>query len=247
MDKILKQAAEIINKSKFLTVFTGAGISKESGIPVFRGSQGLYSKYDPSVLEISNYFNNTDESWKAIKEIFYDFIGKAKPNLAHNILAEWENKGILKAVITQNIDNLHTEAGNKTVIEYHGTTNNFICTNCTSNYSLKEITITDKPPKCKKCNSLLKPDFVFFGEGIPQQAANQSHSFSTKSDVHIIIGTTGEVYPASYIPIYAKNSGAKIIEINPNPSEYTNKITDIYLPLKASEALGKLNSIISNL
>jgi len=244
MEKLLQQAAETIKKAKYLTVFTGAGISKESGIPVFRGSQGVYSHYDPSVLEITNYFRNTEEAWKGIKAIFYDFIGQAKPNLAHKIPAEWESKGLLRAVITQNIDNLHSDAGNKTVIEFHGTTKNFVCTQCSSNFSLNEISITEKPPKCKKCNSLLKPDFVFFGEGIPSQAASQSQMFASQSDVHIVIGTTGEVYPASYIPIYAKNAGAKIIEINPDPSAYTNKITDIYLPMKATEAMEKLDSLV---
>src|SRR5690554_7885273 len=92
MEKLLQQVAETIKKAKYLTVFTGAGISKESGIPVFRGSQGVYSHYDPSVLEITNYFRNTEEAWKGIKAIFYDFIGQAKPNLAHKILRSEERR-----------------------------------------------------------------------------------------------------------------------------------------------------------
>lgn len=244
MEEKLSQAAKEIKKSKFITVFTGAGISKESGIPVFRGDEGIYSKYDPSVLDLNFYLRKPEESWLAIKEIFYDFFQNAKPNIAHILLAEWETKGILKSVITQNIDNLHSDAGSKNIVEYHGTKDNFVCTNCQTSFPLKDIKLDNKPPKCKKCNSLLKPDFVFFGEGIPEKAANLSFSYAKKSDLHIVIGTTGEVYPASYIPIYAKQAGAKIIEINPKPSTYTDSITDIYIPLKATEALHKLNKLI---
>lgn len=246
MDRI-KEAAIIIKNAKFLSVFTGAGISKDSGIPVFRGEDGVYTKYDHSLLEIQTYKRNTALSWEAVKDIFYDTFVSAKPNTAHNVLAEWENKDILKYVITQNIDNLHREAGNRNVIEYHGNKEYFCCIQCNTKFSTKELTLTSKPPVCKKCNGLLKPDFVFFGEQIPQDAAKLSHEVSRKSDVHIIIGTTGEVQPASYIPVYAKKAGATIIEINPKASKFTDSITDIYIEAAASETLDKLNKIIKEL
>lgn len=240
----LKKAAIIIQKSKNLSVFTGAGISVESGIPVFRGQDGVYSKYEHKVLEIRYYKKNTQESWTAIKDIFYDKFIEAKPNKAHYILAEWEKSGLLEYVITQNIDNLHKSAGSKSVVEYHGNKEYFICFDCASVYSSKEIELKDTPPICKKCGGLLKPDFVFFGEPIPSKAANLSYEVAKNSDVHIIIGTTGEVQPASYIPVYAKKAGATIIEINPKPSKFTNKITDIFINMKASEALTELKNII---
>ncbi|HOZ30974.1 MAG TPA: NAD-dependent deacylase [Bacteroidales bacterium] len=238
----LSRAAQLIKSSKFLTAFTGAGISKESGIPVFRGGDGVYSKYDHSLLEIRNYKMRTEESWKAVKAIFYDFFGSAKPNAAHKVLADWEKSGLLKYVITQNIDNLHQDGGSKNVIEYHGTKDGFVCLKCGKTYRLKELNLTDKPPYCSECDGLLKPDFVFFGEAIPQKAARLSYDVAKKSDVHLVIGTTGEVQPASYIPYYAKRAGAMIIEINPEKSKFTDTITDIYLKGKAGEILVDLNN-----
>jgi NAD-dependent deacetylase len=244
MENITK-ASEIIRASKFMTCFTGAGVSKESGIPVFRGDDGVYSKYDHSLLEIQNYKNKTTESWEAVKAIFYDFFAAAKPNPAHYILAKWEQSGLLKHIITQNIDNLHQAGGSKNVIEYHGSKERFVCLNCHASYLLNEIVIDRVPPKCKKCNGLLKPNFVFFGEAIPQDAARLAHDLAKKSDVHLIIGTTGEVQPASYIPYYASKAGAIIIEINPDKSRFTGPITDVYIPMKAAEALVLINELLA--
>jgi len=241
---IINRAAQLIKTSKFLTAFTGAGISKESGIPVFRGDEGVYAKYDHSLLEIRNYKNHTEESWKAVKAIFYDFFGSAKPNVAHKALADWEKSGLLKYIITQNIDNLHQEGGSRNVIEYHGTKDGFVCLKCGKTYRLKELVLTDKPPLCNECGGLLKPDFVFFGEPIPEKAARFSYDVAKKSDVHLIIGTTGEVQPASYIPYYAKKAGAKIIEINPDKSKFTETITDIYINMTAGNALVEINNLL---
>lgn len=241
MSKDFLEISNLIKKSKYLTVFTGAGISKESGIPVFRGNDGVYSKYNQSLLTKNSYLHNTFESWKAIKAIFYDHFDKSKPNIAHRILAQWEKSGIVKAVITQNIDNLHKEAGSVNVIEYHGNKEFFICLHCKQKFKHNELKLTEKPPRCLICNELLKPDFVFFGEAIPREIAELAYSYAKKSDVHLIIGTTGTVQPASYIPHYAKNAGAVIIEINPEVSAFTKKITDYFIPLPAGEALKILN------
>ncbi len=240
----LTRAAEIIKTAKFLTAFTGAGISKESGIPIFRGDDGVYSKYDHSLLEIRNFTQHTDESWKAVKAIFYDFFESAQPNSAHFVLAEWEKAGLLKYIVTQNIDNLHQYGGSVNVIEYHGTKDFFVCLSCGTKYHLKELLLTEEPPFCRQCSGLLKPDFVFFGEAIPEKAALLSREVAKQSDVHLIIGTTGEVQPASYIPQYAKKSGAVIIEINPEESRFTNTITDIFIKMKATDALTALNELI---
>lgn len=237
----IEKAAELIKSSKFLTVFTGAGISKESGIPIFRGENGIYSKYDETLLYINSYLNNTKESWKVIKEIFYDNFQKSEPNIAHRILAKWEEYGILKCIITQNIDNLHQEAGNKNVIEYHGNKEFFLCIKCKKKFKNNDICINENPPACPDCGGLLKPDFVFYGEPIPQNAATEAYKNAKKSDVHLIIGTTGVVQPASYIPHYAKQAGAIIIEINPEISAFTNKITDIFIKMPASKALQEID------
>ncbi len=246
MDEI-KKAAEIIKKSKYLSAFTGAGISVESGIPPFRGKNGLWSKFDPSLLELSYFFRNPGESWKLLKSIFYESYYEAKPNEAHLVLARLEKRGILKWIITQNIDNLHHKAGNKNVTEYHGTLRILKCLKCGKTYETTQDIIREDPPLCKSCGSVLKPDIVFFGESIPEKALSEVDMVISKTDTMLVIGTTGEIYPASLIPQFAKNRGAKIIEINIEPSNYTNSITDIFLQGKASSMLLKLEKEIDNL
>ncbi len=229
----LDKAAKLIKNSEYTTAFTGAGISVESGIPPFRGPQGLWSKYDPIVLDIDYFKTNPLESWKVIKEIFYDFFGKAKPNAAHIALARLEKEGYVKNIITQNIDNLHQEAGSKTVYEFHGNSHTLVCTKCGKRFSINQIDFDNLPVRCDRCGGLVKPDFIFFGEGIPQVAYQASIEAAGSADVFLVIGTTGEIMPASQIPYMAKQNGAKIIEINPEPSNYTGSITDIFLKGKA--------------
>ena len=235
-----KKAADIIKNSKFPVAFTGAGISVESGIPPFRGPTGLWSKYDPKILDINFFIQNPSESWKYIKEIFYDYMGNTQPNDAHKFLAWLENIGKLRGVITQNIDNLHQKAGSKHVIEFHGTASQMECIECKRKFPSDSISLENLPPLCPECQGILKPDFVFFGEPIPPKAFEESIRLCENADCLIVIGTTGEIMPASQLPILAKQNGAKIIEINIEPSNYTNTITDIFLQDKATVASNKL-------
>ena len=238
-DEIIK-AVKILKNSKATTAFTGAGISVESGIPTFRGKDGLWSKYDPKILDINYFHNYPRDSWKVIKEIFYDFFGKATYNKAHEVLALMEKNKLIDNVITQNIDNLHQESGSKIVHEFHGNSKKLICTKCGKSYNISEVSLSSLPPKCNECEGLLKPDFIFFGEGISQKANSASLEASKKSEVFLVIGTTGEVMPACQIPYLAKENGAKIIEVNPEESNFTNRITDVFLRGKASEIMNMI-------
>ncbi len=240
----IKLAVDIIKNSKRTTAFTGAGISVESGIPPFRGENGLWSKYDPVFLDINYFYRHPKESWRLIKEIFYDFFGKAEPNDAHYSLAELEKMGYVHTVITQNIDFLHQKAGSKDVIEFHGTSSRLVCEYCNEIYDFNEELIKEIPPRCKKCNHVLKPDFVFFSEPIPEPARTLSFDEAYKSDVFLVIGTTGEIYPASQIPFLAKRNGAKIIEINIESSNYTDSITDVFIKQKATIGMKKILELI---
>ncbi|NOX86564.1 MAG: NAD-dependent deacylase [Chlorobi bacterium] len=239
-DDQIKKAATLIRESKYTSAFTGAGISVESGIPPFRGEEGLWSKYDPKTLEIDFFYRNPKESWKVIMEIFYEFFGKATPNRAHEVLAELEKRGLLKSVITQNIDNLHQEAGSRVVYEFHGNSKKLVCTFCNAVYSVGELSMDVLPVRCPKCNMLVKPDFIFFGEAIPQDAYNHALEAARNSQVMLVIGTTAEVMPAGQIPIMAKSNGATIIEVNREPSNLTGHITDIFLQGKASVVMDEL-------
>lgn len=244
MENGIEKAAQKIKNSLFTMAFTGAGISVESGIPPFRGDNGLWNRYDSEMLEINYFLDHGEESWKVIREIFYHHIGKAKPNAAHITLAQMEKSGCLHAIVTQNIDNLHQLAGSNNVFEFHGNSNRLVCTQCKTIYPIDEIDLKSLPPRCKYDNRILKPDFVFFGEGIPSEAWDNSFACAERCEVCIIIGSTGEVMPASFVPKRASEKGAFIIEINPEESQFTSTITDIHLKGKAGQILPELFKLI---
>lgn len=232
----LSTTARLLRTARHVTAFTGAGISVESGIPPFRGAEGLWSHYDPQCLDIGYFHTHPAEAWRVIKEIFYDFFGAARPNDAHRALALFEREGIVLATVTQNIDNLHQKAGSHTVYEFHGNSQQLLCLACGARRPAHEISLDTLPPRCA-CGGLYKPDFVFFGEMIPEEASRLSFHEAELADVFLLVGTTGEVMPACLIPEEAKRHGATIIEINTEHSNYTNRITDIFLRGKASVVL----------
>ncbi len=239
-DNLLDQTAALIADSRCFVAFTGAGISVESGIPPFRGHGGLWNKVDPRLLEIGYFEKNPLQSWRLIKQLFYQTLKKAKPNAAHHGLARLEKAGYLKTIITQNIDYLHQQAGSARVLEYHGTYKYLKCLQCGYRTEAKESMLVELPPLCPRCRGVLKPDFVFFGEAIPQKVAMESEKEARKADLMLIIGSTGEVYPAAMIPETAFHHGSKIVEINIEPSNYTHSITHIFLRGRATEIVSKI-------
>ena len=241
------QAARIIKNARRCVAFTGAGISVESGIPPFRGRNGLWNKYDPKNFEISYFYHHPKASWEVIRDIFYELFGRVRPNSAHYSLAELEANQMLGSVITQNVDHLHYDAGSQVVHEFHGSLKQLVCLSCGEKYAISQIDLNVLPPGCKTCDGILKPDVIFFGEAIPEPAATLSFNEANQADCFILIGTTGSVAPANTIPRMAKSKGAKIIEINPWKSEYTDLITDIFLKDKATVAMETLMDEIDRL
>ncbi|HZK19869.1 MAG TPA: NAD-dependent deacylase [Treponemataceae bacterium] len=240
----LEKAAKLILSAKYCFTYTGAGISVESGIPPFRGENSLWERYDPTILDLRFFTENPADSWPVIKEIFYDFFGKARPNKAHEVLARMEAEGLLKSIVTQNIDNLHQEAGSKTVFEFHGNSHQIVCMNCADTISASEADLSTLPLMCTKCGGLMKPDFIFFGEQIPPAAYEKSLEAARHADVCLVVGSTGEVMPAALIPSEAKRNGATIIEINPDDSLFTHQITDIHLKGKAGAVFSELEKLL---
>lgn len=240
----LNQAAKLIRKAKYAVAFTGAGISVASGIPPFRGENGLWNTTDPIFLDIEFFNRKPLQSWLKIKEIFYDKLSNVEPNIAHEVLAKMEERCFLEAVITQNIDHLHQKAGNHKVFELHGTYKHLVCTKCMSEYDMSFADLNYLPPTCLVCRGILKPDIVFFNEPIPAYAERHSFQEAAKADVMLIIGTNAEVLPAADIPVKAKEHGAKIIEINIEPSHYTHTVTDIFLEMTASEAMTAIGELL---
>ena len=236
----MKEIIDLIKNAKCLTAFTGAGISVESGIPPFRGAGGLWEKYDPKYIEIEFFYSHPKESWAEMKKIFFNSMGVAKPNTAHKTLAKLEEMGFLKGIITQNIDNLHQKAGNKKVLEYHGTIDTLVCTKCSKKYKTNDTDLTPDLPSCS-CGGILKPDFVFYGEGINPQVYQDSLALALKTDVMFVVGTSGEVMPACSLPMVAKQqNGAVIIEVNTLPSTYTASLSDYYFEQKAGDFFGEI-------
>ena len=222
MDKdILTQAAELIKNAKCLIAFTGAGISVESGIPSFRGEGGLWSKYNPNVLSLSRFYKETGPAWKDIKEIFYDYWGKSDPNAAHKALAKLETEGLLKAVITMNIDNLHQKAGSKNVYELHGTVHKNHCTKCGKffdlDYIMNEDNCKSSIPYCP-CGGIIKPDVVLYEEALDDLTVNGAVQSIRNADVMIVGGSSLVVYPAAGLINYFK--GSHLVLINRSPTPY---------------------------
>jgi NAD-dependent deacetylase len=238
-DGLAGQAADLIAESRYLVAFTGAGISVESGIPPFRGESGLWSRYDPGLFEIDYFMRHPDESWKLLRGLFYRTFEKASPNRAHQVLADLEKVGILQLLITQNIDSLHHRAGSRRLVEYHGNSRSTVCLECGGRTPVVAGLLEMIPPHCS-CGGLLKPDFVFFGEPIPAGASREAGRAASMADVMLVVGTTGEVYPAASLPRDAGRSGARIIEVNPAPSAYTGSITDLFLQGPASEIMDQV-------
>lgn len=241
----ISAAASFIRSARYLTAFTGAGISVESGIPPFRGPGGLWNTYDPRMLELAYFLAHPEKAWPVIREIFYDHFGKAKPNKAHEQLARLEAAGKLKVLITQNIDNLHYLAGSRTIVEFHGNSRLLLCLDCGTRAEARPEILQSLPPRCP-CGGLYKPDFIFFGEGIPPEAHRRSQEAAGRTDVMLVVGSTGEVYPAALVPRWAKEAGAKIVEVNPDESEFTGSITDIHIPMKAAEAFRLLEKELAS-
>lgn len=237
---LIRQAAALIRSARHLTAFTGAGISVESGIPPFRGPGGLWERYDPRLLELSYFRAHPRECWQVLRELFYDHLQQARPNEAHRVLSAWEARGLLQCLITQNIDNLHAEAGSRTVLELHGHTRTLSCLACGATVPVRPELLAELPPRCG-CGAVLKPDIVFFGEDLPQAVFRAAEQAIERTDVLLVIGSTGEVYPAASLPHRAAERGAALIEVNPRTSAFTEAATDILLPLPAGQALAALD------
>jgi len=221
LDSLAEKIADLIIESRKPVVFTGAGISTESGIPDFRSPGGIWERFDPEDFTYDKFISDIEcrkKQWRMLKEgILTD---KAEPNPAHVAIAELYRMGKLDCVVTQNIDNLHQKAGvpDDKVYELHGNMQWSICLNCGSRYMFVDIKARidrgEEIPDCENCGGMLKPDVVMFGEQLPFQVLNDAVLHARESDLMIVIGSTLVVYPAAMIPGYAVSAGAGLVIIN---------------------------------
>ncbi len=257
MEDMILKAAEALVKAKNALALTGAGISTESGIPDFRSPGGLWERVDPGEFSIDRFLQNPARFWKlhlSLKASGDFDLGSANPNPAHEVLADLEHNGILKYIITQNVDNLHQKAGSRAVVEFHGNMLRAACLKCKVVEAIELVeqrlaADSDAPPRCAGCGGVVKPDAVFFGEAIPVEAMEVSQIQSSLCDVLLVVGTSLQVYPAAQIPLAVKlkNPPATVIEINMVPSALHTQVTDILLTGGAGEILTALNQAVKKL
>jgi NAD-dependent deacetylase len=231
--------ADLLQRSRLTVALTGAGISVESGIPAFRGSQGLWDRYDPlEYAHIDAFLADPGKVWRMLAELG-GLVDRAEPNPAHLALARMEEWGHLQAVITQNIDALHQRAGNREVIEFHGNGQRLRCLRCGKVFGQEAVSLAALPPRCS-CQGILKPEVVFFGEPIPEPASQRAFELARTCEAMLVIGTSAVVAPASHLPLIAKQNGAVLIEINLERTHLSETISDYVLEAPASQALSAL-------
>ena len=233
-----------IDAATHVTVFTGAGISAESGIPTYRGDDGLWNTYDPAKFaNVDYFFKDPSYYWNFFKDVRYPIISAARPNPAHETLAGLEEKGLLSCLITQNIDGLHQMAGSRHVLELHGNTRRINCLTCRRDYSMDAVfgMLADRlPPLCPACRGMLKPDVVFFGESLRRDVLDRAVAASRNCDLFLVVGSSLVVQPAASLPTLAKQNGARLIIINKDRTPLDG-MADMVLHTGASAALAGID------
>jgi NAD-dependent deacetylase len=235
--QIDKSLIDALKKSSSIVFFTGAGVSSESGIPTFRGSEGLWNKFKPEELANFNAFiKNPQLVWE-----WYNYrkkiIHEANPNPAHLTIAEMQNYFKDVTVVTQNVDNLHRRAGSKKIFELHGNIERNFCIDC-KNFHNEELDFSDGVPRCH-CGGLIRPDVVWFGEYLPEDQFLGGEKAAIKSDIFFVVGTSVVVYPAAGLVYTAKASGALIVEINLEETSLSSSANYSYFG-KAGEILPQI-------
>ncbi len=231
-----RELLDRLRAARWVVAFTGAGISAESGVPTFRGADGIWKKFRPEELASMNAFLSNPAlvwEWYAHRK---KIIAGVEPNSGHRALARMEQLIPHFALITQNIDNLHRRAGSKTIHELHGNIERNYCVDCGRPYANEDAPASDAVPRCSRCGGLVRPDVVWFGEMLPEDAWEAAVRATGSADVFLSIGTSGVVYPAASLPLMARQHGAYLVEVNPEPTPLTDR-TDAFLQGCAGEIL----------
>ena len=246
----IEYAAELLRKAKYAVVLTGAGISTPSGIPDFRSEgTGLWSRDEPMEVASLSTFRTTPERFFTWFRPLAGQIYNAEPNPAHVALAQLEEAGRVKSIITQNIDALHHKAGSKNVIEMHGTMRTLSCTQCFRQAEAKDYLqayiVQGEIPRCPDCNGVLKPDVILFGEQLPQRAWYDAQRECRQCDLILVAGSSLEVLPVAGLPMQAIDRGAHLIIIN-NATTYLNVRADVVIQEELADIIPAIGEQVLN-
>jgi NAD-dependent deacetylase len=230
-------------QTRSMCVLTGAGVSAESGVPTFRGADGLWAKFKPEELAtFSAFLRNPELVWewyayrkKVMKEVV--------PNPAHHALVSMEELVEDFTLVTQNVDNLHTRAGSKRVLELHGNIERSYCVECHWSYDEVMLGEDRTVPRCMRCGGLIRPDVVWFGELLPEEVYHQAERAAERCDLFLCVGTSAVVYPAASLPLIARDHGAYVVEINRERTEISPRVHETILG-NAGEILPQLVRIL---
>jgi len=246
----IRAAAALVRRSHHAVALTGAGLSAESGIPTYRGTGGVWTRFGEPTIDGWDLFCEDPEAWwkHAIEHRvggseFSEAIDRAVPNAGHYAMAELEHMGRLAHVITQNIDNLQNVAGSRHITEIHGNRAKVRCMSCGQRYRLETVDLSLLPPVCPECGGIEKNDVVMFGEPIPKDALDVCYREAMKADVFLTVGTSAVVYPAADFPLIAKRRGAPLIEINPEETALS-ELADVVVRAPAGVALPELVELL---
>jgi NAD-dependent deacetylase len=216
-----ERLARLIRERQPCVALTGAGISTESGIPDFRSPEGLWAEFDPSeYASLEAFRRDAEKVWRFYRPRYAALVD-AEPNAAHRALASLEQLGLLRAVVTQNIDLLHERAGSREVVEVHGSIRSSSCPRCRASYALAEVLALleeDAAPRCAECATVLKPDVVFFGELLPARAIDRAYELARSAALMLIVGSTLEVHPVAGLPLETLAAGGALAIVNRGPT-----------------------------
>ncbi|GAA0502728.1 NAD-dependent protein deacetylase [Salinibacillus aidingensis] len=231
---------EWLQESRYTVVFTGAGMSTESGLPDFRSSSGLWKQKDPSQIANTNALNDNVEEFIEFYRQRVLGVKEYHPHKGHYILAEWEQQGKVKSIITQNVDGFHQEAGSTQVAELHGTLQKLHCQSCGREYSSEEYVAEDY--YCVACEGILRPSIVLFGESLPQEAFQFAYEEAEKAELFIVLGSSLSVTPANQFPLIAKDHGAKLVIVNRDETPFDSYADLVIHDKKIGEVLEELHT-----
>jgi len=232
-----ERLAELIRSRQPCVVLTGAGVSTESGIPDFRSPTGIWAQADPMEYASIRAFRDDPEKVWSFYALRIEMLTGAEPNPAHHALAELERRGFVQAIVTQNIDLLHTRAGSRDVVEVHGSIRTASCLACGHREPLEESLLP--VPRCPECGAVLKPDVVFFGEVLPAEAIDRAYALAREAALMLVVGSALEVFPVAELPLETLRAGGSLAIVNRGPTALDDR-AELKIDASAGETLTEL-------